>query len=67
MREGDRGRIDAARLDYDDCELLRAMGMSEACEIEVVRSGATCIVKANATRLGLSRTMSRRILVTVPA
>ena len=36
-------------------------------EIEVVRSGATCIVKANATRLGLSRTMSRRILVTVPA
>ena len=64
LRTGDRARLHAADLCCDECELLRAMGMSEDCLLRVCRSGAPCIVEVNTTRLGLSPAMTRRILVT---
>ncbi len=65
LRTGDRARLHRADLCCDECELLRAMGMSEECLLRVCRSGAPCIIEVNATRLGLSPAMTRRILVTV--
>ena len=63
LRTGDHGRVMAT--ECDDCELLRAMGMSEHCRLRVCRSGAPCIVEVNSTRLGLSPAMTERILVEV--
>jgi Fe2+ transport system protein FeoA len=65
MNPGDCGRIVASRLGENDGELLRAMGMSEHCRLRVCRSGEPCIVQIDSTRLGLSRDMTRLILVTV--
>jgi len=65
MNPGECGRIVSSRLGENDGELLRAMGMSEHCRLRVCRSGEPCIVQIDSTRLGLSREMTRLILVTV--
>jgi len=65
LRQGQRGRLHSANLPCEDCDLLNAMGMTEACEIRVCQRGNPCIVQVNTTRLGLSRTMARNIFVTV--
>ena len=63
LRPGDRGTMCAADLGSGECELLRAMGLGERCEFRVCRSGQTCILEVNATRLGLCSRMTRRIHV----
>ncbi|MCP3902469.1 MAG: ferrous iron transport protein A [Planctomycetes bacterium] len=65
LRPGDRGRVLAQDLCCDDCELLRAMGMGEQSTLRVCRSGEPCIIEVGGTRLGISRAMARRIMVTV--
>jgi len=67
LKEGQRGRMHSANLPCEDCDLLNAMGMTEACEIRVCQRGNPCIVQVNTTRLGLSRAMARNIFVTVEA
>ncbi|MCI0365891.1 MAG: ferrous iron transport protein A [Phycisphaerales bacterium] len=47
----------------EDCELLNAMGLTDQCEIRVCQGGEPCIVQINATRLGLSASLARKILV----
>lgn len=66
LREGERGWLQSANLCCEDCELLNAMGMTDRCEIRVCQggvSGAPCIVQVNATRLGLSASLARNIMV----
>lgn len=63
LRPGERARVHDTGLRCDECELLRAMGLTEACELRVCRGGPRCIVEINSTRLGLSPAMSRTILV----
>ena len=63
LRPGDRARMAGSTLCGEDCELLRAMGMSEHCELRVCRSGEPCIVQVNATRLGLSSRLTPFIMV----
>jgi Fe2+ transport system protein FeoA len=46
-----------------DCELLRAMGMTEQSMVRVCRGGRRCIIQVNATRLGISNAIARNILV----
>lgn len=48
----------------DDRAVLRAMGLDEACEFTVCRagSGGPCIIQVDATRLGLSPDLARRIM-----
>lgn len=65
LPSGARGRVERTDLGHDDCELLRAMGLAEHCVLHVCRSGEPCIVRVNGTRLGLSRKMTRNILVAV--
>lgn len=65
LRPGERARLHATDLACDDCELLRAMGMTEQCQLKVCRGGGTCIVQVNATRLGLAGDIARRIMVAI--
>jgi Fe2+ transport system protein FeoA len=67
LQAGDRGRLHATELSCEDCELLQAMGLTDRCELRVCRGGAPCIVQVESTRLGLSRSMSRRIMVSIDA
>lgn len=67
LRPGERARLHATDLACEDCELLRAMGMTEQCQLKVCRSGGNCIVQVNATRLGLSGAIARRIMVAIEA
>lgn len=64
LRDGDRAWLHATtNLRCEDCDLLNAMGLTDQCEIRVCQSGEPCIVQVNATRLGLSASVARNILV----
>ena len=65
MRAGDCGRIHSTAFTSDESELLRAMGMCEDCNLRVCRSGSPCIVQVNTTRLGLSASMARKIVIAI--
>ena len=65
LRSGESARLHATDLGCEECELLRAMGMTEECRLKVCRSGSTYIVQVNATRLGLSGAIARRIMVAI--
>ena len=67
LRQGQRAIVDCSELtdlpEGDRC-LLHAMGMHHECEVRVCREGTPCIVQIDATRLGISGDVARRILVT---
>jgi len=63
LRDGERARLHAADLCCEDCDLLNAMGLTDQCELRVCRIGEPCIVQVNATRLGISSTLARKIIV----
>jgi Fe2+ transport system protein FeoA len=65
LRGGERGRLHAANLCCEDCGLLRALGMTDQCELRVCRAGEPCIVQVKSTRLGIAASLARSILVTV--
>lgn len=64
LKRGDRARVADTTLTEDDKAVLRAMGLDEACEFTVCRagSGGPCIIQVDATRLGLSPELARRIM-----
>lgn len=65
LRGGERGRLHAASLCCEDCDLLRAMGMTDQCELRVCQAGEPCIVQVHSTRLGIAASLAKCILVTV--
>ncbi len=48
-----------------DADLLRAMGLREGVEVTMCKSGASCIVEAGSTRLGLARCLTESVQVKV--
>lgn len=64
LKRGDRAMVAGATLSKEDLEVLRAMGLDETCSFTVCRSGGggPCIIQVDATRLGLSPDLARRIL-----
>lgn len=64
LKRGDRAIVELDALPQEDSRLLEAMGLSDRAEIRVCRSGSTCIVQVEATRLGISAAMAARILAT---
>ena len=52
--------------DAESRPFLRALGLIDACEIRLCKSGDPCIVQVRATRIGLSRAVAQQLLV-VPA
>jgi Fe2+ transport system protein FeoA len=65
LHGGATGRLHAAQLACDDCELLNAMGLTDQCEIRVCRAGEPCIVQVHGTRLGLAAALAKRIFITI--
>jgi Fe2+ transport system protein FeoA len=64
LKRGDRAVVADAALSEDDRAILRAMGLDESCTFTVCRagSGGPCIIQVDATRLGLSPDLARRIM-----
>lgn len=72
LKPGDRAMVEfdpagAAPCDpltAEDRAILRAMGLDERCPFTVCRagSGGPCIVRVDATRLGLSPELARKIM-----
>ncbi len=60
---GERARLGSSRLAGDERRVLEAMGLGRESEVRVVKGGEPCIVQVNSTRLALSGTVARQILV----
>lgn len=58
----------AARLHETDVEgsiarFLHAMGLTRTAELRLCKSGEPCIIQVRSTRIGLARSVARRIYV----
>jgi Fe2+ transport system protein FeoA len=64
LKRGDRAMVADSSLAEEDRAVLRAMGLDERCTFTVCRasSGGPCIIQLDATRLGLSPDLAKRIL-----
>jgi len=64
LRKGDRAMVASSSLSDEDRAVLQAMGLDERCTFTVCRasSGGPCIIQLDATRLGLSPDLAKRIL-----
>ncbi len=60
---GQRCCVAAMDVNPAEAQLLEAMGLTERCELCVCQPGEPCIVRINATRLGLAGSLARRIVV----
>jgi len=63
LREREKAVVQVAELDSSECEALAAMGLHEEATFELCQQGQPCIVQVEATRLGLSREVTERIMV----
>ena len=63
LHAGDRGRLHDTRLLVEDLEMLRALGLAERCRFRVCKAGNPWILQVRGTRVGISDTVARRILV----
>jgi Fe2+ transport system protein FeoA len=61
--ERERAVMLVSELDRNEREALAAMGLHEEVTFELCQQGQPCIVQIEATRLGLSREVTERILV----
>lgn len=66
LEAGDSASYHASELEREDRDLLRAVGMTERCQLRVCKSGDPWIVQVRTTRIGLSSRLASKILV-VPA
>jgi len=64
LRKGDRAMVAGSSLSPEDRAVLEAMGLDERCAFTVCRAsaGGPCIIQLDATRLGLSPELAKRIL-----
>jgi len=60
---GESARLQTTDLEHEDCELLRALGMTDSCMLRVCKAGDPCIVQVRSTRIGLSQRLAEHILV----
>ena len=63
LQAGRRARMHAADLAPQDCDLLRALGMTDRCTLRICKVGEPCIVEVRSTRIGLSRAVAHGIFV----
>lgn len=55
--------VHVADLEFDERIALAAMGLREEAAFRLCQQGTPCIVQIEATRLGLSREVTERIMV----
>lgn len=63
LQEQEVGVIELTDLDFEECQALTAMGLHHDAEFHLCQQGQPCIVKVEATRLGLSSELTSRIMV----
>ena len=60
---GDTARVHRADVTASMARYLRAIGLTNASEFRLCKTGEPCIIQVRATRIGLSRGIARHILV----
>ena len=55
--------VQVAELDDEERQLLASLGLREEDTFTLCRQGSPCIVQVEATRLGLSKDVTSRIMV----
>ena len=60
---GARARLLSTRLDTPTRSLLRALGLTDACQLRVCKRGEPFIIQVRSTRIGLSRAVASGIIV----
>jgi len=68
LARGQRATVQCSALDALPSEhrcLLAAMGLGEQCELRMCRSGGPCIIQIDRTRLGLTKDIAEKIMVTL--
>lgn len=66
LQVGQKGVVHSLdELKCEDCDLLRAMGMTDQCSFRVCQAGEPLIVQIDSTRIGLSRRIADRLMVTL--
>ena len=63
LGERDLAAVHVSELENDEKEALEAMGLHEDTTFELCQQGQPCIIQVEATRLGLSRELTSRIMV----
>ena len=63
LKTSEEAVVHAANLEYEERISLAAMGLREDATFRLCQQGTPCIVQVEATRLGLSREVTERILV----
>ena len=63
LRTGDRGRFHGADLDREDSDMLSALGLGKRCSFRVSKAGDPWILEVLSTRIGLSESVARSLLV----
>ena len=63
LGESETAIVHVTDLDFDEREALAAMGLYEDASFKLCQQGQPCIIQVEATRLGLSREVTSRILV----
>ena len=63
LRTSEEAVVHVANLEYEERISLAAMGLRENTTFRLCQQGTPCIIQVEATRLGLSREVTERILV----
>lgn len=63
LRPGCLARMHMTDLAAQDCALLRALGLTDHCVLRICKVGEPCIVQVDSTRIGLSGSVAKSILV----
>ena len=63
LRTREEAVVHITDLEYEERISLAAMGLREDATFRLCQQGTPCIVQVEATRLGLSREVTERILV----
>lgn len=63
LKDREEAVVHVADLEPSEREALAAMGLQKDCILHLCQQGQPCIVQVEATRLGLSREVTERILV----
>jgi Fe2+ transport system protein FeoA len=63
LRAGTLARFHEARLDPEAVSLLRALGLTVACQLKLCQAGEPFIVQVRTTRIGFSKAVARGIYV----
>lgn len=63
LREREEAVVHFTELDFEERSSLAAMGLHDDVTFQLCKQGQPCIIQVEATRLGLSKELTSRIMV----